>query len=136
MMGERQGGCLCGAVRYTIKSEPAVTAVCHCTHCQRQSGSVFSTNLIVPEGDFVQVGETKAYSDKGDSGMPVYRHFCAACGSPIYTKLDAMPGVLAVKAGTLDDVSSVQPAVEIYTDHAAGWVIPVQGAQRYPGALG
>lgn len=135
-MGERQGGCLCGAIRYTIKSEPMVTALCHCTHCQRQSGSVFSTNLVVAEGDFEERGTTKTYRDVGDSGKPVYRHFCGDCGSPIYSKLDAMPGILAVKAGTLDDFSALKPAVEVYTDHAAGWVIPVNGAQRFPQAMG
>ena len=135
-MANRVGGCLCGAVRYELKSEPTMTAVCHCTHCQRQSGGVFSTNLVVPENDYVQRGETKVYDDKGDSGQPVYRHFCANCGSPIISKVAVMPGLVMVKAGTLDDISGLKPAVEVYTDHAAGWITPIPGAQRFKQGAG
>ena len=135
-MANRAGGCLCGAVRYELTSEPSMTAVCHCTHCQRQSGGVFSTNLVVPEKDYVQRGATKVYADTGDSGQPVYRHFCADCGSPIVSKVAAMPGVVMVKAGTLDDMSGLAPAVEVYTDHAAAWVAPVAGARRFAQGTG
>jgi hypothetical protein len=130
-MGARKGGCLCGAVRYEIKTEPTMTAVCHCTHCQRQSGAMFSANMVVMEADYTQHGQTKVYEDKGDSGQAVYRHFCGNCGSPILSKVAVMPGVLMVKMGTLDDASGITPAIEVYTDHAAAWVGPVAGAQRF-----
>ena len=130
-MTDREGGCLCGAVRYVLKAEPLMTAVCHCTHCQRQSGGVFSTNLGVPEAAYVQTGETKIFTDKGDSGKAVWRHFCGACGSPIRSMVEVMPGLVLVKAGTLDDMSGLTPGVEVYTDHAAEWVVPIAGAQRF-----
>ena len=135
-MADREGGCLCGAVRYVLKSEPIMTAVCHCTHCQRQSGGVFSTNVAVPEAAYVQTGETKVFEDKGDSGQAVWRHFCPNCGSPILSKVAAMPGMVLVKAGTLDDMSGLTPAIEVYTDHAAKWVAPIPGAQRFGQAAG
>lgn len=135
-MADREGGCLCGAVRYVLKSEPLMTAVCHCTHCQRQSGGVFSTNVAVPEAAYVQTGETKVFEDKGDSGQAVWRHFCPNCGSPILSKVAAMPGMVLVKAGTLDDMSGLTPAIEVYTDHAAKWVAPIPGAQRFGQAAG
>ena len=130
-MTDREGGCLCGAVRYVLKAEPLMTAVCHCTHCQRQSGGVFSTNLAIPDAAYVQTGETKVFTDKGDSGKAVWRHFCGACGSPILSKVEAMPGLSLVKAGTLDDMSGLKPGIEVYTDHAAAWVVPIAGAQRF-----
>ncbi|MFU8816041.1 MAG: GFA family protein [Pseudomonadales bacterium] len=130
-MANRTGGCLCGALRYQLLQEPTMTAVCHCTHCQRQSGGVFSTNLVVAESDYLQQGETKVYEDTGDSGKPVYRHFCGDCGSPIISRVAAMPGVVMLKAGTLDDLGGIRPAVEVYTDHAADWVAPIAGAQRF-----
>lgn len=135
-MANREGRCLCGNIRYVLKSEPSMTAVCHCTHCQRQSGGVFSTNLAIPERDYVQQGETKIFQDKGDSGQPVYRHFCGDCGSPILSKVAGMPGVVLVKAGTLDDFSGITPAVEVYTDHAAAWVAPIAGAKRFKQSAG
>ncbi|MBP0632901.1 GFA family protein [Cupriavidus sp. AcVe19-1a] len=132
-MQERQGGCLCGAVRYIIKGEPQATAVCHCRHCQRQSGSLFSFNLFVNEADYAQRGQTSIYEDRGDSGHPSYRHFCVRCGSPILTRVSMLPGVVLVKAGTLDGIESVQPPqTEIYTDRAVPWLAPVEGASRFP----
>ena len=130
-MANRKGGCLCGAVRYELTAEPQMTAVCHCTHCQRQGGAVFSTNLMIAESAFVQTGETKVYADKGDSGQAVWRHFCGTCGSPIISKIAVMPGVVAVKAGTLDDMSGLTPAIEVYGDHAAAWVAPIAGVKRF-----
>ena len=101
-MQDRKGGCLCGAVRYVLKGEPGAIAICHCTHCQRQSGSLFSFNPVIREADYEQSGETMVYVDKGDSGQPVYRHFCGGCGSPILPTIASAPGMVVVKAGTLD----------------------------------
>jgi hypothetical protein len=135
-MSGLKGGCLCGAVRYELKAEPAMTAVCHCTHCQRQSGSVFSSNVVVMAPDYVQHGTTKVFEDKGDSGKGVHRHFCGNCGSPILSMIDLMPGMLMIKMGTLDDFSGIMPGIEVYTDHAASWVSPIAGARRFGQASG
>ena len=54
--------------------------------CQRQSGSILSFNVVVRDADYEQRGETMVYVDKGDSGQPLYRHFCGHCGSPIFAK--------------------------------------------------
>ncbi|MBN3756199.1 GFA family protein [Paraburkholderia sp. Tr-20389] len=131
-MQYRKGGCLCGAVRYVLKSEPQAAAVCHCTHCQKQSGSLFSFNLFVSEADYEQQGKTLVYETRGDSGHPSYRHFCGNCGSPVITKVAMMPGQVIVKAGTLDSLEGLQPPqTEIYTDGAAQWLEPFAGATRF-----
>jgi len=128
---DRKGGCLCGAVRYVLKSEPLAVALCHCTHCQRQSGSVFSCNVVVRDADYEQSGETMVYVDKGDSGQPVYRHFCGRCGSPILATVAEAPGKVVVRAGTLDNMAGLQPQTEVYTDHAVKWLAPVAGTARF-----
>ena len=135
-MSQRTGRCLCGAITYTLTSEPSMIAVCHCTHCQRQSGGVFSTNIMVNQADYIQNGETKIYRDIGDSGAAVMRHFCGDCGSPILSAVGAMPGIVIVKAGTLDDWTGLAPVVEVYTDHAAPWVAAVAGARRFAQGAG
>ncbi len=110
---------------------PSPIAICHCTHCQRQSGSLFSLNLVVREADYEQSGETMIFVDSGDSGHPVHRHFCGRCGSPIAVKTNLMPSKVVIKAGTLDRLDGLQPKIEIYTDHAVEWLKPVAGAQRF-----
>lgn len=130
-MQDRTGGCLCGAVRYVLKSEPRSIAICHCTHCQRQSGSLFSFNLVIRETDYQQSGETRVFVDEGDSGQPVHRHFCGACGSPLFATTVLMPGKVVVKAGTLDSLDGLRPQAEIYTDRAVEWLAPVAGTARF-----
>ncbi len=115
------GGCLCGKVRYRADLEPSTTAVCHCTNCQRQSGSAFSVNVMLPEVMLEIEGELASFVDKGESGNIVERKFCSACGSPILSALAAMPGVAALKAGTLDDHSAIRPGVQMFCDSRQAW---------------
>jgi hypothetical protein len=130
-MPDRKGGCLCGAVRYVLKGEPQAISLCHCTHCQKQSGSAFSFNLFISEADYEQQGETTVYVDHGDSGEPSYRHFCGSCGSPIMTKVAVIPGMVLVKAGTLASMEGLKPQREIYAVHAVNWSVPIPGVVRY-----
>ncbi len=130
-----RGGCLCGAVRYELKGEPQANAICHCAHCQKQSGSLFSFNLFYRDADFEQHGDTAVFEDSGDSGQPVHRHFCARCGSPVFTKAAAIPGLVLIKSGTLDDAEKLpSPETEIYTGHAPDWLEPFAGAARFSGS--
>jgi hypothetical protein len=87
-----EGGCLCGDIRYRLKSPPKAIVLCDCTHCQRQGGSAFLVNLICPEADYEQLGQTTVYHDRGDSGFAVSRHFCGRCGSPVLTNAASVPG--------------------------------------------
>jgi hypothetical protein len=122
-MSKIEGGCLCGHVRYTCDAEPAVVAVCHCTHCQKQSGGAFSVNIGIPAGSLTYTqAQPSTFEDRGDSGQPVYRHFCGQCGSPIVSEVAAMPALHYLKAGTLDDSSWVQPQVAVYGRSAQKWV--------------
>lgn len=118
----QKGQCLCGNIHYELDGDPVATAVCHCTNCQRQSGAAFSVNLMVAETQLAIDGDLTTYEDSADSGNKVYRKFCAKCGSPILSALSAMPGVVALKAGTLDDYSAVSPTVQVYCDSKQDWV--------------
>jgi hypothetical protein len=129
-----KGGCLCGAVRYE-GTDPVVTAVCHCKHCQRISGSAYSVNVLFPEAKVRVEGTTQYYLDTGDSGGHLQRHFCPKCGSSLYTKADALPGLTIVKAGTLDDTSAVKPTVQLYCARAQAWAPPIPGTTNHPLAM-
>jgi hypothetical protein len=104
-------------------AEPILTALCHCPHCQRQSGSSFSVNLAVPRASPKIEGATlKTFDDTGESGMPVQRRFCSHCGSPAASCSDAMPDLFFLKAGTLDDTSWLNPTAEIWCETAQPWI--------------
>jgi hypothetical protein len=120
----RSGRCLCGRITYQITGELVATAVCHCDRCQRQSGGAFSVNLVVHESQLTVHGELSEFEERGERGDAVYvrRRFCGGCGSPIYSALTEPAGIVAVKAGTLDDRSDVQPTVEVWCDHRQPWV--------------
>jgi hypothetical protein len=119
------GRCLCGAVSYELTGDVIATAVCHCEHCQRQSGGAFSVNLIAHVSQLAVSGELSVYGDTGDDGgdtVYVERRFCGSCGSPIVSELMGTEGVIAVKAGTLDDKSEVRPTVQAWCEHRQPWV--------------
>jgi hypothetical protein len=130
-MNELKGGCLCGQVRYTV-GEVATTAVCHCPDCQKQTGTSFSVVLAVPRASFNTQGTLSLHTTTGESGGAVARHFCGHCGSPIYSAVDAAPGVLFVKAGTLDDTSALKPQVEFWCDTAQPWLEQRADLPRMP----
>lgn len=116
------GGCLCGQVKYQITGEPGMTGVCHCKNCQRQAGSAFSILIMVPRAAVTVTGTLKTYRDTADSGNPVYREFCPDCGSPVFSKVPGAPDAIFVKAGTLDDTSSLAPQAHFWCDSAQPWV--------------
>lgn len=126
------GGCLCGAVRYEATGKPLFTAVCHCTHCVRQSGSMFSMVCAFPRRAFRLVqGEVSTYTDKADSGNDIDRCFCPTCGSPVYSDPIPEKDFIFVKAGTLDDWQSMPPTMEAYRSRAPEWVLPFEGAVAF-----
>jgi len=121
----KTGRCLCGKVSYSLEGDPIATAVCHCSHCQRQGGSAFSVNLIAMSSQMTVNGELAAYEERGEKGDQVYvrRRFCSTCGSPILSEIVLSEGVIAVKAGTLDDVSDVKPTVEAWCVDRQPWAV-------------
>lgn len=132
-MPKISGGCLCGAVRYECSSEPLRTAICHCTHCQKISGSAFSVNIVVPAPSVTWQGQSPtSYADKGESGKPLSRKFCRNCGSSLATEAEALPGAMIIKAGTLDDKSWLKPDMHLWTGSAQPWVQIESGATAFP----
>ena len=100
-----QGGCLCRAVRYQTTAEPIWTTVCHCTFCQRITGSAFLVEPIFKRSTVVFSGTaTTTYDHRSDgSGMRVSLNFCGRCGTTLYLDLERFPEVLGLCGGTFDD---------------------------------
>lgn len=130
------GGCLCGAIRYAISAEPVMQAVCHCRNCQKQAGSAYSIIAGVPEAALTIEGALTDYHDQGDSGGAVLRQFCGRCGSPLFSRVAAAPGLVFVKAGTLDNPDSFKPQIQVWTKSKQDWVDlgALPGFETVPGA--
>lgn len=118
----REGGCSCGAVRYRLTSDPLFTHCCHCLNCQRQTGSAFVINLLV-EADRVEIleGVPQPVDVPRDDGSKQRIFRCPACQVAVFSEY-GRPEVRFVRAGTLDDPSTVAPDVHIFTRSKLGWV--------------
>ena len=81
-------------------------------------------NIIMHESQLKVNGELKTYEERGENNDDVYvrRKFCPSCGSPIVSELAKTAGVIAVKAGVLDDRSGVSPTVEVWCVNRQPWV--------------
>lgn len=81
-------------MKYEIASDPIMSAACHCTQCQKITGTAYSLNIGVPSDQFNITGDAlTTYLDKGDSGEDLRRYFfCNRCGSPLYTEANSIPG--------------------------------------------
>ena len=135
-MSDLVGGCLCGKIRYASKAAPVMTALCHCKNCQKQAGTAFSVVVAVPKSALSVTGTLKTFNDTGSSGKPVRRNFCPDCGSPITTDVEAMPDLVFIKAGTLDDTSTLAPTMEIFCSSTQPWTTRGVQMQKFTGAPG
>jgi hypothetical protein len=118
----REGGCACGEVRYRLTAEPLFVHCCHCLNCQRQTGSAFVVNVLI-EADRVEVLEGEPQPvDVPRGGSKKQRIFrCPTCQIALFSRY-TRASILFVRAGTLDDPSSVEPDVHIYTRSKLPWV--------------
>ncbi|MCE9616479.1 MAG: GFA family protein [Lentisphaerae bacterium] len=122
-MAKFEGSCQCGAVTYASDGEPIFVGACHCTNCQKWTGSAFSMMVAVPKPSFtVRGGRLATHHDVGDSGKATHRHFCAACGCTIYDEVDVNPSMVMIPVGTLANPDAVKPQLHVYWKHHASWV--------------
>lgn len=120
----KTGRCTCGAVAYRLTAEPLVVHACHCSWCQRESGSAFALNGMI-ETRFVELvrGEPVARALPSASGKGQRVMACPACGVALWAQYHGTGARFSyVKMGTLDDTSGVRPDVHIYTETKQPWL--------------
>jgi hypothetical protein len=126
------GGCLCGGVRYEI-TEPLVSAnYCHCTRCQRRTGTAASAQGRVVAGSLrIVQGEELLRAWRPEDGAAKY--FCSVCGSHMWSQDPTDPEIRGVRLGSIDGDPGVRPSSRQFTSYAAVWEpIPDDGLARYP----
>ncbi len=116
------GGCPCGAVRYEIVTFPLLLYACHCTNCQRESGSAFAMNMpVAPDSFRITAGTPKAWRRVRASGAQTASWFCGDCSGRLYGERDTRPNSFNVRAGSLDDTTWLVPVAHILMREAQGW---------------
>ena len=119
MTEAREGGCRCGQVRFRVSEAPLLTMVCHCTGCQRMTGSAFSLSAMYPAAGFaVTAGEPVV----GGLHGPTQHMFCPHCMSWLFTRPDGADWLVNVRATMFDDAQGFTPFMETYTDEKLAWV--------------
>ena len=118
------GGCRCGAARYAIALERMPrTYACHCTRCQRASGSSFAHQMPIPEAALSVTGELRMAVVTSASGAVSTGYHCAACVGRLYSTNSRWPGMAIVRAGTVDGSERLEPALHIYTSTKQPWIV-------------
>ena len=127
------GRCTCGAVRYRLAAAPLFTHACHCTWCQRESGSAFALNAVI-EADRLEVAgavEEIVIPSASGKGQTVAR--CPACKVALYSYYaGAGRKVAFVRIGTLAHPATCPPDIHIFTETKLPWLVLPEGARVVP----
>ena len=127
------GGCHCGAIRYSMPTAVTHHALCHCTDCRRHSGAPLVGWALIRQEELDVSGTPKVYASS-DLGR---RHFCGDCGTGLfYTNETVFPGQIDVQTATLDDPDLIPAQVQIQTAERIGWMEQAHqlpAFERYPG---
>lgn len=114
------GSCLCKGVAFEINGPLAAIQICHCSQCRKAQGSAFASNIQVEAANFRLLRGAELLKEY-ESSPGKQRVFCGNCGSPVYSRRDDKPGVLRLRAGTLDGELATQPGFHFYTASKANW---------------
>ena len=114
-----EGGCLCGSIAFTAKSEPINPHLCSCTTCQRSSGA--------PTVAWVEFSlEHFEWKDKNELGLyrsseKTQRFFCKRCGSFMGTINDGYANISIVIV-SLKNANSIIPGKQhSYKESGHSW---------------
>jgi hypothetical protein len=117
------GGCLCGAVRYSVNGAPLLVHVCHCHDCQSVSGSAYTLSVLIPAAALALTGPLETFTRSTASGRQVRHAVCDQCRAGLTTSDIARPDFLGLRAGTLDDASWAVPIAQTFIRSAIPWAI-------------
>jgi hypothetical protein len=126
-----RGGCGCGAVRFEVSAPLDSALYCHCTRCQRRTGTAASASASVEPGSFKVVsGEDKLRAWRPEGGWEKW--FCGDCGSAMYSRHPVETDRIGVRLGAFDDDPGVRPSLRQFVAYAARWEpIPDDGLPRH-----
>ena len=128
------GSCYCGAAKFEIRGRLLAFLNCHCPDCRKFTGSAFAPVLAVEsEGFTVTSGEDNLIRYPSSPGKE--RCFCKTCGCHVFSRAEQRPGMIIVRAGSLDDDPHMQPQCHIWTSMKAPWHEICDSIPQHPEGL-
>jgi hypothetical protein len=129
---ELEGGCQCGAVRYSLTEPPQMVYACHCTICRKISTSIFNISCIINEKSIeITRGELGQVEWTADNGIKRFGEFCVNCGVRIrHGQINSL-GIYVLRGGTIDNQLWARPAAHIWLSEAAHWFTPPEEDLKY-----
>ena len=125
------GSCHCGAIQYEAEVDPSRVQACHCTDCQRLSGSPYRASVGAPRETFRLLrGTPKIYIKTAESGNKRAHGFCGDCGSPIYSSKVSDPPMYSLRVGCLDQRAQLPPAKQIWCRSSLAWAMNIEGIPK------
>lgn len=126
------GGCTCGEVRYRMGSRPLVTQCCHCSWCQRESGSAFAHNAMIETSRLFVEGEVETIDLPTASGRGQQVMRCPSCKIALFGHYGGSDKVAFVRVGTLDEPATLPPEIHVWTSAKQAWLVLPDGERQVP----
>ena len=128
------GQCHCGAVTYQAEIDPERVSICHCTDCQKLTGSPYRVTVICSGDQISMTGRpAKIYAKRGDNGRMRFQHFCGECGSPLFTSGEGGPDDWGIRWGSIRQRAELRPGRQIWCRSAVAWINDLEELPGRPG---
>jgi hypothetical protein len=126
------GGCMCGSVRYELDEVPVLVGYCHCTRCQRRTGTAAAISAqIIPGSLRIVAGEQYVKGWRPDDGG-FEKCFCSVCGGALWSAHPTDRDRVFIRFGTFDTDPGIRPQYRQFVRYAAPWEpIPDDGVPHY-----
>ena len=125
------GSCHCGRIQYEAAVDPQRTTICHCTDCQKLTGSAYRVSVPAVDGSFkLLAGEPTIYVKVGDSGARRAQAFCGNCGSPLYTYDADNPRGFGLRVGCIAEREALVPRKQKWCRSALEWTESLSAMER------
>jgi hypothetical protein len=128
-----EGGCACGGVRYRLNRTPMITHCCHCTWCQRETGSAFVINAVIESSEVeLLAGPPDVVLTPSNSGRGQMIARCPDCKVAVWSHYPtAREAAVFIRVGTLDEPAAITPDVHIFRSSAVPWVTLTDGKPAF-----
>ena len=128
-----EGGCHCGNITYEAEVDPDSVNLCHCTDCQRMTGTAYRVTVRSLKGGFKLLsGQPTIYIKTAESGNQRAQAFCPNCGTPLYATTVGNPEVYGIRVGTTRQREQLRPKRQGWCRSALDWVMNIDALPKNP----